>query len=228
MEKYKFILKITVSFAAVIFVFLFGEIFIKNAYDDLYVIEPGYKNLAQVRMTANGKIGSGVLYDVSADRILILTSKHLLNESWQPSVEFGDGYIKEGKVNYYFPDMDAAIAEVQRDDGMSGLLYAPKIAGAADYDMMEIGEEVFYADGMKDDEISLMTGKLADKNVDIGLEQQVGLFEGKVKAGMSGEGLFDEEGRLIGIIVAADDNFGAFIPAYILSAEAEEYYENCN
>ena len=36
---------------------------------------------------------------------------------------------------------------------------------------------------------------------------------------MSGEGVFDKEGRLLGIMVAADEKYGAFIPVYILDNE---------
>ena len=51
------------------------------------------------------------------------------------------------------------------------------------------------------------------------LSEDVGLFAGEVLPGMSGEGLFDENDRLIGMIIAANETEGAVIPAYKLRNE---------
>lgn len=225
MKKDKTILKITVCFMTVIFVFLFGELYIKDADSSLFVIEPRMKNLAQVEIVANDKTGCGVIYDITDDEIAILTSKHVVEDTSTPKVVFGDGCNTSGAVRYYFKDADAALLYVTKTDWMSDYLFAPKRAAAVEYDSMELCDEVFYAKGMRDDIISLEKGTLFSKYADIGLEQQVGLLDGEVLPGMSGEGVFDKEGCLIGIMVASDGKYGAFIPAYILDNEIKKNLE---
>lgn len=225
MKKDKTILKITVCFMTVIFVFLFGELYIKDACSSLFVIEPGYKNLAQVKVSANDKFGAGVIYDITNEEIVILTSKHVVDETSTPVVTFGDGYSVNANVRYYFKEMDAALIYVEKREGMSEYLYAPERADAVIYDSMELCDEVFYANGMSDKNLTLLKGTLFSQYADIGLEQKVGLLEGEVLSGMSGEGVFDKEGRLLGIIVAADDRYGAFIPSYMMDYELKEKEE---
>lgn len=219
MKKDKTILKITVCFMTVIFVFLFGELYIKDADSSLFVIEPGMKNLAQVSISSGDKTGCGVIYEVTEDEIAILTSKHVVEDNSTPKVIFGDGVNVIGVVRYYFKEADAALLYVNKTEGMSNYLFAPIRANAVTYDSAELCDEVFYAKGMSDESISLMKGSLFSKYADIGLEQKVGLLEGEVLPGMSGEGVFDKEGRLLGIMVAADEKYGAFIPVYILDNE---------
>ncbi len=219
MKNDKTILKITVCFMTVIFVFLFGELYIKDAADNLLPAEPGYKNFSEVTVYVGNKSGRGVIFEEDDEKIIILTSKHLFLENWQGVAEFGNHTTAVTDVVFYYNNMDAALIKVEKE-GINRLVKVPKICDAAGYFALKEGSDVYYSENIFDEKVTSLTGKLTKKEEDIGLEQKVGLFEGNVVPGMSGEGVYDEKGRLLGIIVASDQTYGAFIPAYILEAEA--------
>lgn len=221
--KNKFFLKITVCFMAVFFVYLAGEFVIKKEYEDIKPLEKGYKNLTMVTVLSNEKSGRGIIYEVSDSNVCILTSKHLVADNIYPVVEFGDSYVKAANVSYYFKQMDAALLAVEKDEFISNYLYPPKSIGREEYFELPAETPVYFADVIRDENITVLQGKLIEKDVDEeGLEQRVGLFEGEVVAGMSGGGVFDEKGRLIGMIVATDGKYGAFIPICDIDEEVKQ------
>ena len=65
--------------------------------------------------------------------------------------------------------------------------------------------------------LRLGTPRLINRLQELGYE--AGIFLGEVKPGMSGGALFDEEDRLIGMIIASNDLKGAIIPSYEIMEE---------
>ena len=62
-----------------IVVFAVGMLFIKDAADEIGLMQEGYRNLCQVNVYAGIKNGRGIIIGVEDDYIDIVTSKHLVS-----------------------------------------------------------------------------------------------------------------------------------------------------
>ena len=211
-----------VSFMSIIAVFVFGMLLIKDAADEIGLMEEGYRNLSQVNVYAGIKNGRGIIIGVEEDYIDIVTSKHLVSEENKVSIEFGNKGKVEGEVVYYYPNNDAAIIRVMREDSdfyIKGAK-APEIMPKSDYESIPLSRSVYFAKDIYDVTLEVSVGKWLDSEEFVyELSEDVGLFAGEVLPGMSGEGLFDENDRLVGMIIAASETEGAVIPAYTLRNE---------
>lgn len=207
---------------SIIAVFVFGMLLIKDAADEIGLMEEGYRNLSQVNVYAGIKNGRGIIIGVEEDYIDIVTSKHLVSEENKVSIEFGNKGKVEGEVVYYYPNNDAAIIRVMRKDSdfyIKGAK-APEIMPKNDYESIPLSRSVYFAKDIYDVTIEVSVGKWLDSEEFVyELSEDVGLFAGEVLPGMSGEGLFDENDRLVGMIIAASETEGAVIPAYELRNE---------
>lgn len=211
-----------ISFMSIIVVFAVGMIFIKDAADEIGLLEKGYRNLCQVNVYAGIKNGRGIVIDATEDYIDIVTSKHLVSEENKVSIEFGNKGKVDAEVVYYYLDTDAAIIRVMREDSdyyIKGAK-APEIMSKSDYESIPLSRSVYYSKDIYDVSLDVAEGKwLSSDEFVYELSEDVGLFMGDVLPGMSGEGLFDGEDRLIGMIIAANETEGAVIPAYELRNE---------
>ena len=215
----KHLIVLTVSFISIIAVFAVGMIFIKDAEDDIGLMQKGFRNLAQVNIVAGIRNGRGIVINTTDEYIDIVTSKHLVSEENKVSIEFGNKGQTDAEAVYYYPDTDAAIIRVKREDSDYYLkgAKAPEILSESDYESIPISRKVYYARDIYDVSLDVAEGKwLSSDKFVYELSESIGLFEGEVLPGMSGEGLFDEEDRLIGMIIAANETEGAVIPAYEL------------
>ena len=202
---------------SIIVVFAIGMLFIKDAADEIGLMQEGYRNLCQVNVYAGIKNGRGIIIGVEDDYIDIVTSKHLVSEENNVNIEFGNKGRLDAEVVYYYPDTDAAIIRVLREDSDFYLkgAKAPEIMSKSDYESIPLSRSVYYAKDIYDVSMSVEEGKwLSSGEFVYELSEDVGLFAGEVLPGMSGEGLFDEKDRLIGMIIAANETEGAIIPAY--------------
>jgi len=218
----KNLILLIVSFMSITAVFLFGMIFIKGAADEIGVMEKGFRNLCQINIYAGIKNGRGIIIGIDEDYIDIVTSKHLVSEENKVSVEFGNKGRADGEAVYYYPDTDAAIIRVKREDSELNLKGAkvPEIMSKEEYESIPLSRSVYYAKDIYDVSLDVSKGKwLASDEFIYELSEDVGLFAGEVLPGMSGEGLFDENDRLIGMIIAANETEGAVKPAYELINE---------
>lgn len=211
-----------VSFMSIIVIFVLGMLFIKDAADEIGLMEKGFRNLSQVNVYAGIKNGRGIIIGNEEDYIDIVTSKHLVSEENKVSIEFGNKGKVDGEVVYYYPNTDAAIIRVKREDSdfyIKGAK-APKIMSKSDYESIPLSRSVYFAKDIYDVTLEVSVGKWLDSEEFVyELSEDVGLFAGEVLPGMSGEGLFDENDRLVGMIIAASETEGAVIPAYELRNE---------
>lgn len=218
----KDLLEAIISVLLVLAVMLFGFIYIKNAADDLNIFSEGYRNLYQVNIYAGIKNARGIILDVDDEYIYIVTSKHLVSDENNVSVEFGNKARVDSEVIYYYKDMDASIIRISKEDSNEYLkgAKATELYSKSDYENISISRHVFYSNSIYDTEKSFEEGIWIEGDSFIyELQAYVGLFSGTVTPGMSGEGLYDENGKLIGMIVAASETQGAVIPAYKLRNE---------
>ena len=211
-----------VSFMSIIVVFAVGMIFIKDAADEIGLMEKGYRNLCQVNVYAGIKNGRGIVIDTTEDYIDIVTSKHLVSEENKVSIEFGNKGKVDAEVVYYYLNTDAAIIRAMREDSdfyIKGAK-APEIMSKSDYESIPLSRSVYYSKDIYDVSLDVAEGLwISSDEFVYELSEDVGLFSGEVLPGMSGEGVFDEDDRLIGMIIAANETEGAVIPAYELRNE---------
>lgn len=225
----KEIIKSCISICCILFVFLFGMLFIKDAANDLSVTNPRYRNRTQVTIKDNDKSGRGVIFDEDDEYIYILTGKHVVSDTVTPIVCFGNHSSCFGETYYYFAEDDAALVRVKNEDAKELIKVKPvnRIASETDYSLYSKGGKVYWLDGIYDDNLSFLEGTWVESNRYLPeFGEYTGIFEGNVSAGMSGEGVFDEDGELMGIIVAADDSTGAVFPAYKLIRFLKEGQNN--
>ena len=214
---------------SIIVIFAFGMIFIKDAANDIGLMEKGYRNLSQVNVYAGIKNGRGIIIGVDEEYIDIVTSKHLVSDENKVSLEFGNMGRADGEVIYYYKDTDAAIIRVNREDSDFYLkgAKAPGIMPESDYLSIPLSRNVYFAKDIYDVTLDVSEGKwLSSEEFVYELSENVGLFAGEVLPGMSGEGLFDENDRLIGMIIAASETEGAVKPAYELEEEYKSFLTN--
>ena len=211
-----------VSFMSIIVIFLVGMLYIKDAADEIGLMEKGYRNLCQVNVYAGIKNGRGIIIDTTDDYIDIVTSKHLVSEENNVSIEFGNKGKVDAEVVYYYSNTDAAIIRVMREDSdfyIKGAK-APEIMSKSDYESYSLSSKVYFANNIYDVSLDVAEGLwISSDEFVYELSEDVGLFSGEVLPGMSGEGVFDEDDRLIGMIIAANETEGAVIPAYELRNE---------
>ena len=185
-------------------------------------MEKGYRNLCQVNVYAGIKNGRGIIIDTTDDYIDIVTSKHLVSEENNVSIEFGNKGKVDAEVVYYYSNTDAAIIRVMREDSdfyIKGAK-APEIMSKSDYESYSLSSKVYFANNIYDVSLDVAEGLwISSDEFVYELSEDVGLFSGEVLPGMSGEGVFDADDRLIGMIIAANETEGAVIPAYELRNE---------
>ena len=207
---------------SIIVIFLVGMLYIKDAADEIGLMEKGYRNLCQVNVYAGIKNGRGIIIDTTDDYIDIVTSKHLVSEENNVSIEFGNKGKVDAEVVYYYSNTDAAIIRVMREDSdfyIKGAK-APEIMSKSDYESYSLSSKVYFANNIYDVSLDVAEGLwISSDEFVYELSEDVGLFSGEVLPGMSGEGVFDEDDRLIGMIIAANETEGAVIPAYELRNE---------
>lgn len=207
---------------SIIIIFVIGMLFIKDAADEIGLMEKGYRNLCQVNVYAGIKNGRGIIIDTTDDYIDIVTSKHLVSEENNVSIEFGNKGKVDAEVVYYYSNTDAAIIRVMREDSdfyIKGAK-APEIMSKSDYESYSLSSKVYFANNIYDVSLDVAEGLwISSDEFVYELSEDVGLFSGEVLPGMSGEGVFDEDDRLIGMIIAANETEGAVIPAYELRNE---------
>ncbi|MCR4647707.1 MAG: serine protease [Lachnospiraceae bacterium] len=221
-KSYKELIELVICILLIIFVILFGFLYIKEATDAIRLRDPKYRNLSQVEIYADIFNGRGIIIAVTDDHMDILTSRHLVETENKVTVEFGNGKRVDSEVYSYFKDYDAAVIRIYKDAAGETLrsAKAAEICTKEDYDNMKLGQTVYFATEMSDAEIEYVKGKWVEGSKFIyELGSEVGLFLGEVLPGMSGEGVFDENDRLVGMIIAATDTEGALIPAYELKNE---------
>ncbi|MBP5565673.1 MAG: hypothetical protein J6X45_08145, partial [Lachnospiraceae bacterium] len=93
-----------------------------------------------------------------------------------------------------------------------------------EYNAITPGTLVYYLDGIYDSEHSVSEGIWSDGGAFIvDFKIIAGVFNGTVRPGMSGEGVFTEDGRWIGMIIAASDEEGALLPAHEIMKNYDIY-----
>lgn len=199
---------------------------------------------AVVRIECGDFWGSGVIWEMTEEKLTVVTSGHLLKNRDDCDVVFFHGVFYTARVEKVLEDCDIGFAvldvsgmdreDLQKLRGADKAAFAGKtfveketlisgqdlaVYGSMDYAagnfvkayLLEAEEEV---------EMPEDSGKSLLMLCGIQTEQEAaaGKERGAVDAGMSGSGVFDRQGRLVGILSGGDgESFFAAVPVWQIS-----------
>ncbi len=178
-----------------------------------------------VGVEAGGFKGSGVLYDMDEDGMVILTAAHVV-ESAEDGVEvfFGEQTQVEGVIYAVSEHSDVAFIQVPSQ------ALPPK--KRAEFIPVKVDKQAF--DGIQAEDAVKMLGAGGAAREGVMLEpwiyvedfsQYMMLIQGQADGGMSGGGVFDGNGCFLGIVCGANDaGEVAVLPLSIITAEYEEKF----
>ena len=229
MKKICTIIQIIISVIALTFASVAGLVFIKGSTDNLTPLSQGYRNRSQVMIHNDIKYGRGIIVNETDEYIDIVTAKHIVDTIDDEAgliVETSDKKEIPAELVYQFKNMDSAVVRIQKSDS-DAFIPHPVISYYLDEDeyySITPGTPVYYLYGIYDDDFSLSDGIWSDGStfiVELGII--AGVFNGSVRPGMSGEGVYTEDGSWVGMIIAASDKEGAFIPAHEIMKNYDIY-----
>ena len=162
-----------------------------------------------VRIEPDKMSGSGVIWSIDKDEIVVITGGHVLEDETLYSVIFYDGIPFAGEIIYSSKECDLCFVRVDRP---------PK--GTREYDVyrsiyydedkfekLQPGDEIFTMGSADYPAGNLYYGTIGNVSIymnEFGMEMLWGYCD--AKAGMSGGGTFDKEGNFIGMISGGNDN----------------------
>lgn len=195
--------------------------------------ESAYENVKScvVRVNMGNAYGSGVVWEMAADRVVVATNRHVL-AYWQETdsfLYFQQGYYMDADILGVSEQYDVGFLSVYNDqftyDELEKLRSA--VSDVTVYEQLEQGDEMFCVGagpGPEVGELLFHTAVLEDRArylVDFGTEMLYG--RGFARTGMSGGGIFDGYGHLIGMVTGGTlQNEVAGVPLPVI---AEAYME---
>lgn len=184
---------------------------------------------AVVQINMGDYYGSGVLWDIREEQLVIVSNTHLLKEGEKGEVTFRSGTKAEGMVAGLSETrdigfMEVPLLELQREDWLL-LRFADK--NIKNYDALLAGDELFVlgsATGVGQDYYEGTVGNVSYYFPEFQSEMLYGYC--KAVSGMSGGGTFDKSGHFIGMLTAGTkEGEIASLPVAIVMEEYKKIYE---
>ena len=177
--------------------------------------------------SARKTAGTGVVFSTGGDGAWIATAAHLLENMDEEDVVtlLADGVVVRCETWVVAEDADIAFLFIPKMDtaGKTRVVFEKARTDKAYYDTLAAGDPVA-ARGYCNGEFVEYQGKLATSWIyveDFG--QHMMLAECQVNHGMSGGGLYDDAGNLIGMICGGNDQGElAAVPWHVMEAWFEE------
>lgn len=173
---------------------------------------------ASVQVTAGAVSGSGVLWDVRDGKLIVITAAHVLSEAENGTVQFVDGSEAEFSMLYLDVERDVAFLQIDLSDVSDktcekARLVSPSVSC---YQNMEAETEVGLA-GTDEDKPVTSTGTVIDKSwyvADFPIEMLY--MKCYAQPGMSGCGIFDAHGHLIGLLSGGNGEESVGVPVTVV------------
>ncbi len=195
--------------------------------------EKAFENVKScvVRVNMGNAYGSGILWEMTADQVIVATNRHVL-AYWQETdsfLYFQQGYYMEAEILGVSEQYDVGFLSVDNGqftyDELEGLQSAA--ADMAVYEQLKQGDGIFCVGagpGPEVGELLFHTAVLEDRAryiADFGTDMLYG--HGFARTGMSGGGIFDEYGHLIGMVTGGTlQNEVAGVPLPVISEAYQE------
>lgn len=167
--------------------------------------------------------GQGVLYSCKGESAYILTAGHMMlgmNIGAECDVTFGaSGDTKKATLMYLSESADIAILQAAKDDFKGA---KPAAFEVSRYDALKEGDTVRFLCYEEGTDVSVTEGTVTDTWIyldDFGINMM--LVEAETHSGMSGCGVYDAEGYLVGILCGSseDGTEAAILPLSIIRSE---------
>lgn len=193
--------------------------------------EEAYENVRScvVRINMGNAYGSGIIWKLTPDRVIIATNRHVL-DYWQDLnsfVYFSQGYSLDAHIAGMSEKQDVGFLEIDNRQFTYHELKELKsvCADVCVYERLRQGDEIFCAgSGSETGEILYYEAVVEDTRRYIADFDAYMLYgHGYAREGMSGGGIFDGYGHLIGMITGGTlQNEIAGVPL----ADIAEAYKN--
>lgn len=147
-------------------------------------------------------MGSGVIFEIGEEGMMILTNQHVVNNSQQLTVIFDDELKADAKIVGTDADADLAVIQIAKKDIPKGIEESIKAVEFGNSDSLSVGERAIaignplgYNDTVTVGVISALDRELqlADKNL------RLVQTDAAINPGNSGGALVNGQGQLIGI-----------------------------
>lgn len=167
--------------------------------------------------------GQGVLYSYKGENAYILTAGHMMlgmNIGTECDVTFGvSGDTKKATLLYLSENADIAILQAAKDDFKGA---GPAAFEVSRYDALKEGDTVRFLCYEEETDVSVTEGTVTETWIfldDFGINMM--LVEAETHSGMSGCGVYDAEGYLVGILCGSseDGTEAAILPLSIIRSE---------
>ena len=166
----------------------------------------GYSIFGQSGEQEAAASGSGVIIGENDNELLIVTNKHVVEDSTSLSVQFVDGKSYDAKIKGTDSDADLAVIAVPLDSISADTKKSITTATFGDSDALSVGDQVVAIGNALGYGQSVTTGIISAKDRDIQTENgtETGLLQtdAAINPGNSGGALLNMQGELIGINVA--------------------------
>lgn len=185
---------------------------------------------ASVQVIAGKEYGSGVLWDVRGEKLIVATAAHVLAEAETGKLLFVDKWEAEFELLYQDLEKDIAFLETDLSAVPEETCQKIRLVSISDscYQNLKAGTEIGLVgiDGMlpgsMPDDISVTsTGTVIEKNwyvADFPIEMLY--MKCYAQPGMSGCGVFDAHGHLLGLLDGGNGEESVGIPVSVM----EEMY----
>lgn len=162
-----------------------------------------------VRIVMGQYAGSGLIWRMEEEGMVIAANKHLLREAAHGSVTFANEIVLQAEILYFSQEYDLGFLLIPREELTSELLRDCYEIRRAQMLSSQAGEQI---ENQKIMQIASSQRAAADCYVGVGQgltfvpEFQAFMLETECfsKAGMSGGGVFDKNGYLVGMIAGGD------------------------
>lgn len=158
-----------------------------------------------VRVNMGNAYGSGVIWEMTPEQVIIVTNKHVL-DYWDERVSyihFPQGYYAEAELLGVSDEYDVGFLAVDAQEfgyeALEQLKYVAK--DMEEYEQLSPDDTIFYVGAQEGDTEGFFVGSIGD------MWRYIAEFEdymiygyGYARAGMSGGGTFDAKGNFIGMI----------------------------
>ena len=167
--------------------------------------------------------GQGVLYSCEGENAYILTAGHMMlgmNIGTECDVTFGvSGDTKKATLLYLSENADIAILQAAKDDFKRA---KPAAFEVSRYDALKEGDTIRFLCYEEGTDALVTEGTVTDTWIyldDFGINMM--LVEAETHSGMSGCGVYDAEGYLVGILCGSseDGTEAAILPLSIIRSE---------
>lgn len=146
--------------------------------------------------------GSGVIFDMTDDELLIMTNNHVVNEAKAIQISFNNGALAEGYLKGNDSSTDLAVVGVKLADLEQETRDAIQVAELGDSDELKVGQMVLAIGNALGYGQALTVGYVSAKDREIyvdGLAMILLQTDAAINPGNSGGALLNIDGQVVGI-----------------------------